>query len=147
MNVFITSTTIKIIESYKQTKKKDHESGGILLGQILDNNIYILKATTPNKFDKSSRYSFECDKDAAQVLIDYEFINSENKTIYVGEWHTHPENFPNPSHIDIGMIKSQYFKNRLNEPFLVLLIQGLKGLYVALYDGNKVEEIRYSITK
>ena len=147
MNVLITSTAIKIIESYKQTKKKDHESGGILLGQILDNNIHILRATTPNKFDKSSRYSFECDKDAAQVIIDYEFINSENKTIYLGEWHTHPENFPNPSDIDLGMIKSQYFKNRLNEPFLVLLIQGLKGLYVAIYDGNKIEEIRFLITK
>lgn len=146
MNVFITSATIKIIESYKQNKKKNHESGGILLGQIINNNIHILKASTPNKFDKSSRYSFECDKDAAQVIIDYEFVNSENKTIYIGEWHTHPENYPNPSNIDIGMIKNQYFKNRLNEPFLVLLIQGLKGLYVALYDGNKLEEIGFSIT-
>lgn len=147
MKVFITNTTIKVIETHIQIKRKDHESGGILLGQIIENEIHILKASTPNKFDKSSRHSFECNKEAAQIIIDYEFINSENKTIYVGEWHTHPENYPNPSGIDIGMIKNQYFKNRLNEPFLVLIIQGQKGLYVALFDGKKIETTEYSITK
>ncbi len=147
MKVYITDTTLKIFESFKQIKKKDNESGGILLGQIVDNDIYILKASTPNKFDNSSRYSFECNKDSAQVIIDYEYVNSGKKTIYLGEWHTHPERGPNPSGIDIGMIKKQYFKNRLNEPFLILLIQGLENRYVALYDGYKIEEIEYLIIK
>jgi integrative and conjugative element protein (TIGR02256 family) len=145
--VKITEALMGVIGGFKQFKKKDNESGGILLGQIIDNNIYILKASTPNKFDKASRFSFECNKDAAQVIIDYEFINSGNKTIYVGEWHTHPENYPNPSGIDIRMIKDQYFKNRLNEPFLVLLIQGLQGVYIAIYDGKKIESIEYEILK
>jgi len=147
MKVIITETVINIIESYRQINRKDNESGGILFGQISDNNIYILKASTPNKYDRASRYSFECNKDAAQILIDFEFINSSNKTIYIGEWHTHPENNPSPSGIDKGMIKNQYFKNRLNEPLLILLIQGLKGLYVTLYDGSKIESIEYEIIK
>lgn len=147
MKVIITETVINIIDSFKQINRKDNESGGVLFGQINENNIYILKASTPNKYDRASRYSFECNKDAAQILIDFEFINSSNKTIYIGEWHTHPENYPSPSGIDKGMIKNQYFKNRLNEPLLILLIQGLKGLYVALYDGNKIENIEYEIVK
>jgi integrative and conjugative element protein (TIGR02256 family) len=145
--VILTKAVIRIFEGFKQFKKKDNESGGVLLGQIIDDKIYILKASTPNKFDKAGRFSFECNKDAAQVIIDYEFINSENKTIYLGEWHTHPEGYPNPSGIDIKMIRNQYFKNRLNEPFLILLIQGLKEIYIAKFDGNKIESIEYEIAK
>lgn len=47
-------------------------------------------------------------------------MNSGQKTIYIGEWHTHPENYPNPSGVDNKMIVQQYFKNRINEPFLIL---------------------------
>lgn len=143
--VYISGSIIKIFESYRQHNRKDNESGGILLGQVMGNNVYILKASTPNRFDKSSRYTFECNKDAAQIVIDYEFLNSEHKTIYLGEWHTHPEDFPSPSGIDKGMIKNQYFKNKLNEPFLILIIQGLKELYVALYNGSSIYKIDYTI--
>jgi integrative and conjugative element protein (TIGR02256 family) len=146
LEVNLSSNVIKIFENLKQQNKKSHESGGILLGQITGNKVYILKASTPNKFDKSSRYSFECNKDSAQVIIDYEFNNSNQKTIYLGEWHTHPETIPSPSFIDKDMIRNQYFKNKLNEPFLILIIQGLKELFVASYDGISIERINYKIT-
>jgi len=142
-NVYINDSTLKLIESFKQTKKRDNESGGILLGQIKDNDIYILKASIPNEFDKASRNSFECNKDAAQVIMDYEFFNSDKKTIYLGEWHTHPEKFPNPSFVDKKMIKNQFFKNKLNEAFLILLIQGLDELYIAMYDGKTLKKDSY----
>lgn len=139
-NIFITRSAQEVIESYKQKSKRAKEAGGILLGQISNEDVYILKATTPNKFDRASRNSFECNKDAAQIIINYEFINSGHKTIYIGEWHTHPENHPNPSEIDKKMIINQYFKNRINEPFLIMLIQGLKGIYLAIYDGKTLKE-------
>lgn len=145
MKIKITRSALDVIERFKQDTKSAKESGGILLGQVKEKEVYILKVTTPNKFDKASRYSFDCNKDAAQVIIDYEFINSGQKTIYIGEWHTHPENYPNPSGIDKKMIGKQYFKNRLNEPFLILLIQGLKGLYVAIYNGKKLKQISLNI--
>jgi integrative and conjugative element protein (TIGR02256 family) len=144
-NIIIARTVLNLIEKFKQTNKKDNESGGILLGQVKGKEVYILKATTPNKFDRASRYSFDCNKDAAQVIIDYEFLNSSLKTIYIGEWHTHPENYPNPSGVDKRMIDNQYFKNKLNEPFLILIIQGLKGVYVAMFNGKKLEEIKLTI--
>ena len=86
--IHISETVIEILAKHKQNHKKDNESGGILIGQIKDNDIYILKASIPNKFDKSSRYYFECNKDAAQIIINYEFYNSGKKSIYLGEWHT-----------------------------------------------------------
>jgi integrative and conjugative element protein (TIGR02256 family) len=145
IDIKITRSALDVVEKYKQITKKAKESGGILLGQVKDNDIYILKVTTPNIFDRATRYSFNCNKDAAQVVINYEFINSDQKTIYLGEWHTHPEDFPNPSVVDKKMIGKQYFKNKLNEPFLILLIQGLKGLYVAIFDGKALEEAKLSI--
>ena len=38
------------------------------------------------------------------------------------------------------MIKRQFKKNKLNEPFLILIIQGLEEIYVSLYDGKKFYE-------
>ena len=140
IKIHISDTVIEIFEKYKQNNKKDNESGGILIGQIKDDNIYILKASIPNKFDKSSRYYFECDKDAAQIIINYEFYNSNHKSIYIGEWHTHPENNPTPSSLDKKTIRKQFKNNKLNEPLLILIIQGLKNIYVSLYDGRKFYE-------
>jgi len=146
-SIIIARSVLNLIERFKQTNKKHNESGGILLGQVTDKDIYILKVTTPNKFDKARRYSFDCNKDAAQVIINYEFLNSSQKTIYIGEWHTHPENYPNPSGVDKRMIDNQYFKNKLNEPFLILLIQGIKGVYVAIFDGEKLQETKLTIVE
>lgn len=136
--IFISDSVLELIKSFKQFGATNYESGGILLGQISEKGIYILRASTPNKFDKSSRYSFECNKDAAQVIINYEFQNSDKKTIYIGEWHTHPEKNSTPSGIDKSMIIGQFKKNKLNEPFLILMIQGLSELYIALWDGKKL---------
>lgn len=136
--VYISDSLLILFEKYKQNSKWANEAGGILLGQVTDKGIYILKASTPNMFDKASRYSFECNKDGAQIVMDFEFINSDKKTIYLGEWHTHPESIPTPSGTDINMMQMQYKKNKINEPFLLLMIQGTKELYVGLFDGIEI---------
>lgn len=120
-------------------KKKDNESGGIILGEIDgDGEIFVKKISFPNVRDKSSRCYFERDKVVAKILIDYEFYNSGGKIVYLGEWHTHPEPIPTPSGTDISMIKSQYKNNNINGDFLLLMIQGTKDLYVAIYDGKQI---------
>src|ERR1035437_7445394 len=142
--IFILERVIDELQKYKQDNKKKHEAGGILLGQIEGKNIYVMKISTPNNFDKSSRYSFERNKDIAQIIIDYEFANSNGKTIYIGEWHTHPENIPTPSSVDVNMLKDQIRLGKLNEPFALLLIQGIKGMYVGIYKkGELIDEKRF----
>ena len=143
--VYINHSTFNLIESFKQIHKTANEAGGILFGQIKENDIYILRASTPNKYDKSKRYSFECNKDAAQILIDYEFYNSGQKTIYLGEWHTHPDSIPTPSTIDRKMITDQFIKNKLNESLLILIIQGLNGLFTSIYNGKCLEQIKFTL--
>lgn len=136
--IIISETVLNVIQQYIQNTPQKKEAGGILLGQVIQDKIYITRASTPNKFDKSSRYLFERNKEIAQVIVDYEFANSNSKTIYIGEWHTHPENTPTPSNQDKKMIKEQFRLSKLNEPFLVLIIQGIKELYLGLYNKDSL---------
>lgn len=138
----ITDEVLKIFKQFKQTNKKT-EQGGILLGEVRENEVKITKVSVPTMFDKSSKYSFNRNKKSAQIIIDYEFYNSQGKTIYLGEWHTHPENYPTPSHTDRRMIRTQFDKNIINEDFLIMVIVGLKNMYVSIYDGKILKKITH----
>lgn len=142
LNLEITDEVLGVFGTYIQDTRKKNESGGILLGQIKNETVYLLKVTVPNIFDRSSRTSFEREKRVAQIIADYEFVNSGNKTIYVGEWHTHPEDYPTPSGPDIRMIKDQLKTSKNLEPYIFLIIQGIKGLYVAIFDGKEMIEMK-----
>ncbi len=136
--IYIPENIISILDKYKQNNSQN-ESGGIILGSVSnDYNVYVSKLSLPTSFDKNNRYSFERDKKIAQILIDYEFYNSGGKTIYLGEWHTHPEDNPTPSYTDINMIKKQYKENRINDDFLIMLIGGFKEYYLGVFDGSKL---------
>jgi integrative and conjugative element protein (TIGR02256 family) len=141
LKISISQSAFEVLNKYKQLKPQQHEAGGILLGQIKGNHVYVLRVSIPTMFDKSSRTSFVRSKDIAQIIIDYEFVNSGNRTIYLGEWHTHPEKFPSPSRTDKNMILDQFKLNKLNEPFVLLLLQGTNGFYLAKYDGSKLISI------
>ncbi|HEY5125283.1 MAG TPA: Mov34/MPN/PAD-1 family protein, partial [Ignavibacteria bacterium] len=118
-----------------------NEAGGILLGQINRDCILITRASVPNKKEKSDRYNFVRNKTKAQIIIDYEFVNSGSKTIYLGEWHTHPFNIANPSRVDIEMIKEQFKNNIIQTDFLMLVILGIKKDYIGIYNGKKLNTI------
>ncbi len=141
-NVYFTKDVLLLISKFIQSKQKQYEAGGILLGQVKENNIYITRVSFPSNQDKSSRFSFSRNKDYAQAIIDFEFHNSNKRTIYLGEWHTHPEELPTPSTTDRKMIKDQFSKNKLNEPFLLQYIQGTKGFYLALLEPKNFNEIQ-----
>lgn|SRR5690554_6632066 len=136
--ICIAESVLKVLDSYKQTGDQN-EAGGIILGRVYENNVVcITELSEPNEFDKSSRYSFVRDKKMAQLIVDEAFDRSGGKLIYLGEWHTHPERHPMPSWVDKRMIKQQFKKNIINESFLILLIQGTKSLYAAIYNGKKL---------
>lgn len=134
--IIIKSDVQKIVANYKQNTSNKNESGGIILGQISNGITYITKVSTPNIYDFSAYNLFIRNKEAAQIIVNYEFANSFGKTIYLGEWHTHPEETPRPSSQDIKMIKKQYKDSSLNIDYIILLIQGIKKIYLGIYDGK-----------
>lgn len=88
---------------YKQLRFRDKEAGGILIGREEKNtgNWFIEYATEPYPKDRRGRYYF--DRKDKQHIYFYKRLYEENFQIYayVGEWHTHPEDYPNYSSIDI----------------------------------------------
>lgn len=132
----------KILEEFTQYKSTDPEAGGIILGKIIDNQINILKLSIPTSLDKSSRTNFERNKLSAQIILDYEFHNSNGQLVYLGEWHTHPESNPTPSKTDLQMLTRQFKNNSLNTDFLILLIKGIKSLYIRIIKADGYQEIK-----
>lgn len=135
--VHIANSVYRILQRFIQDEKHKPESGGILMGQVKERDIYVQKLTVPGGADKNSRYSFTRDKDAAQIILDHEAINSLNTVTYLGEWHTHPELSPSPSLQDYSMIKEQFAKGKLNLPFVLLLIQGIDKVFLSMYIKNQ----------
>ena len=86
---------------------KEHypnEFGGFLVGHYTNNNkhLHIIDTILPQSF-KSSKCSFErSSKGIEEKLKNY--FKENPKKFYVGEWHTHPDNSPIPSSIDISAI-------------------------------------------
>lgn len=133
----ITKPALEIILNYVQIKKNSFESGGVLVGLVIDNYSYIITdASEPTKFDSSGKFFFNRSKNSAQHFIKKLFKKSVGKKIYFGEWHTHPENYPSPSKLDINSIKKQIGSINLNSDKIFMIIVGIKKIYIGLYSDT-----------
>lgn len=132
MSVVFTSEVISLFEKYKQIERKQHESGGILLGKIYNDLIIIDNISEPSKEDKSGRYYFYRDVKKAQNITEKAWKESNGERIYLGEWHTHPEDIPTPSWDDKKLIKDMLKHSRMEIDFLLMVIIGRVSPYVAI---------------
>lgn len=146
MKIEFSEDVLRIFDKYCQKGPRLPESGGILLGKLYQNRMEVVRATIPSKWDKSSRTRFVRNKDTAQLIVDYEFLNSGGQIIYLGEWHTHPEKNASPSGIDVKMIRDQYKLNRLNSDKIVLVIIGQKTSFLGLFDGKQLYSTSFTIS-
>ena len=92
------------ILSYCQTGICDKEAGGVLLGRMMIKNPDVVTDTIsiPTKKDVRSRHRFTRAQQSAQVAIARAWRESEGYSNYLGEWHTHPEDIPSPSGVDLA---------------------------------------------
>ncbi|MGK0467247.1 Mov34/MPN/PAD-1 family protein [Clostridium sp.] len=129
---------VKLISCYKQIDRKDCEAGGILIGRENKEtgNLIVEYATEPYDKDKRKRMSFYR-KDKKHI----DFYNKlyEDYTgiyAYIGEWHSHPEDYPNYSSIDINNWKKISKINVDKEKIYYHLIVGNKEIRVWEYHYN-----------
>ncbi|HDY7718953.1 TPA: Mov34/MPN/PAD-1 family protein [Vibrio vulnificus] len=89
---------------HRQMKPKDTEQFGALIGSRGEGerSIWIDRCTTPQKKDVSQRAWFVMKDPVHQKTIDKAFENSSGELGYIGTWHTHPQNVPEPSSIDLN---------------------------------------------
>lgn len=133
----ISDTPLLRMESYKQDNIKKTEAGGVLLGRfIIDSkNIIIDKVTVPMIGDKRSRYQFIRGEKMHQRIITSSWVKSGGTCNYLGEWHTHPEDYPSPSSQDIKNWKEILSKRLYSSQYLYFIIVGIKE--VCIWEGSK----------
>ncbi len=88
--------------THRQIKPGAVESFGVLMGttSVDRREIWIEAVTTPMSLDRRSRYSFALRDPGHQRAVCEKFASTDNRTIYLGTWHTHLEPVPEPSDID-----------------------------------------------
>lgn len=145
--VLFTSEVISLFEKYKQIEKKQHESGGVLFGKVYNDVIIIDQISEPSNEDKSGRYYFYRNVKKAQRIAEKVWQESNGERIYLGEWHTHPENVPTPSRDDEKLIENMLLYSRLEIDFLFMIIIGRVSPYIAtLSKGMKSMNVLKKVT-
>ncbi len=134
--ISISEGALEMLKSQLPQNGSVIENGGILLGQVFSSYIHITDVSVPGRGDKRKPFGFIRSIRNANKRIRREFKKSKGKTIYLGEWHCHPEDNPKPSSQDIEMIREQFSKNELNEQFVLLFIIGWSNLFVGMFDGE-----------
>lgn len=120
--------------SYKQVKPENVEAGGVIIGERRGNHLVIQHISEPGQGDKRSRYAVDRCGPIHQLTVDQAFYQSRGTLQYLGEWHTHPEDYPTPSPRDL-----KSWRNYLIDPEpMVLIIVGLRQIWVAKKTGPDI---------
>jgi len=129
------------VEKSRQLNAFHTEAGGQLFGYVNENEIRVTVASGPYRRDQRGRYYYRSNNDSAQKTIE---SFAKSGLYYLGEWHTHAEDFPSASASDIDAMNKLIGHSKLNVNGLLMLIVGrsnlLSGYCITLFD----QDVRYS---
>lgn len=130
--IIISTSSLQKLKRYRQTKIKHVEAGGVLLGRLSreGSDIIIDDITVPGEGDIASRFSFNREKKRTQYLVNKAWHESEGTKNYLGEWHTHPENIPNPSPQDLTNWHYISTNAQYEQDSLIFIIVGIDQIRV-----------------
>jgi integrative and conjugative element protein (TIGR02256 family) len=111
------------------------EAGGILLGTRRGRHFEVLAATPPFSADRRTRNSFFRSPVGHQERATQMWQLSGGTTDYLGEWHSHPESSPTPSHIDIREWRKIALAEGPRRPILTVIV-GTQALAVQLVNPD-----------
>ncbi|MGH8156978.1 MAG: Mov34/MPN/PAD-1 family protein [Rhodanobacter sp.] len=98
------------------------ERGGLLFVDPNDpSGLVLVRATPPHPADRAGEHSIIMDEMRCAQEIDK--ANSDGLRL-IGFWHSHPENFPDLSPVDIKNFRSLGQRSHLDLPWPVAIIVG-----------------------
>ncbi len=110
-----------------------NESGGVLIGYTHRSlgSVVIEEITEPQINDKKGLLSF--------FRISNHHVEAVNKTKkrnsgYMGNWHTHPFDYPEPSNTDLASWQDSLIKEKTSCNYIFFVIVGRKGYRVWVGD-------------
>jgi integrative and conjugative element protein (TIGR02256 family) len=137
--VYLSQNVLEIFERHVQSDEGT-EAGGILLGHVRGKHLEVLEASEPTRQDRRLRYFFERMIHGHKSLADRRWQETNGLVRYIGEWHTHPQEVPSPSHIDLDEWRT-LAKTRADRRPLLAVVVGRQNLHVELMhaDGTRKE--------
>ena len=123
-----TSQTLSIARSafqhvgrHRQTTPWATEAGGQLFGTLNATQVCVTEASGPYAGDERSRYRYRSNPAAAQRAIE---DRHKRGLLYLGEWHTHAEDYPSASDLDDAAMRRLIANSQLNSDALLMMIVG-----------------------
>lgn len=133
----------KVIAEFKKYEQSVGrcEQGGILLGKYnpTDREYVITDITIPGSNDKQGPFFFVRDRIDAQEQINEYWNESDGIINYLGEWHTHPQEYPIPSHVDNALIRQVIDDGSVIWPEMLMIIVGIKNTITLIVTEKSIE--------
>lgn len=119
-----------IFEKIKNEVKRyyPHECGGIFIGRITNNNRAIIEDIIVPKEILSTRVLFRRIAIFINRGLKKIFNSHKGEIIYLGEWHSHPDNLPIPSRTDMTAMQNIAKSPSVRTETPLLLIVGFNQI-------------------
>ncbi|PDS34685.1 hypothetical protein CO665_29465 [Rhizobium anhuiense] len=138
--VLLPAKVYDVMKSFTSGSQGETEAGGILIGSYRGNHIHIHQCTVPLRKDLRKKYLFDRKDRGHQLAAMLAWTKSLGTETFVGEWHTHPEDFPVPSSIDRGTWREIIKRKEVPVVFVIL---GRKGMWAGY--GRRGEVVKISM--
>lgn len=142
--VILCSSVIEQVTRYRQICHDAPESGGQLFAHITSSEIVISCATVPYKEDRRSRFRLTLDRWRQKLDIRQLFSKGLH---FVGEWHTHPENYPSPSEMDLANMRECFVKSKHQLHSFLMMIVGTdtseKGIWLSQHNESICKRLQF----
>ena len=141
----IARQALQHVSRYRQSTPWATEAGGQLFGTLNGAQICVIEASGPYAGDERSRYRYRSNPAAAQRAIEE---RHKRGLLYLGEWHTHAEDYPRASGFDDDAMRRLIASSQLNSNALLMMIVGrarsTAGL--AVWSVSSKEARRWSLS-
>lgn len=144
MLVYLRIAVLEVFGHHVQSGFSSRESGGILLGYVRGMNLEIIEATEPSRFDERFPFLFVRKAERHRHIAESRWNRSGGTIRYLGEWHTHPEDLPLPSSIDLIEWRKLAVKRNDGRPLLAVIV-GRRGLHIEVMDDSGQRMVLESI--
>ena len=123
--------------SLLQNKSCDKEKGGVLMGSLYPSiNQINITHILESKMHVSSSHNINLNVKYLQKKMNDIWEKSHGKITYLGDWHSHPENKPNPSIIDYYTFIKNFYMSQFDHNILIYLILGNKSIWSSSFNGS-----------
>ncbi len=139
---------LEVFHSFRQIEADVLEAGGVLLGSLYEKNeiAFVEAVSTPLPGDNQSRRSYYRSSSHNKVIQKY-WKERGGYGHALGIWHSHPEDIPTPSAVDLADWRRALRGSRFESKCLYFVIVGRAelGVWAALRSAKFLRVGRFRL--